>query len=100
MADARPKLDFEPVQNKAGSYVHCVLASPRLCARDTACARLSTFNFAKMRFTCVFTVSGVMVRSRAISLLDSPLAISLSIVLSRALRSSAVAEEGVGPGAD
>ena len=77
---------------RAGTAFHdCVLTKPRLCARDTACARLSTFNLTKIRFTCVFTVSGVMVRSRAIS---------LSMAVSRALNSSAAAEDGAGPGSD
>ena len=52
------------------------------CARDTACARFSTFSLLKMCFTCDFTVSGVMARFRAISLLDSPSAINLSMSLS------------------
>jgi hypothetical protein len=49
-----------------------VLTRPRLCARDTACARFSAPSFVKMFLTCDFTVSGPIARARAISLLERP----------------------------
>src|SRR6476646_2926568 len=66
--------------------------SPRLCARETACARFSTSSLLKMCLTCVLTVSGVMERTRAISLLDRPWAIQFRISPSRVLSGSALAE--------
>jgi hypothetical protein len=44
---------------------------------ETACARLSTASFTKMVLMCDFTVSGTIPSSRAISLLDRPLADTL-----------------------
>jgi hypothetical protein len=39
---------------------HCVVTRPRLCARDTACARRSTPSLPKTFLRCDFTVSGPM----------------------------------------
>jgi hypothetical protein len=49
-----------------------IRTKPRIWARETACARLSTASFMKMFLTCDFTVSGAILSSRAISLLDRP----------------------------
>src|SRR5260370_1852588 len=65
-----------------------VLAKPRLWARETACARFSTPSFTKICLTCDFTVSGAMARVWAISLLERPLVINLSISPSRFLSNS------------
>ena len=54
---------------------HGVPMSPRLCARETACARFWTLSLMKMFLTCDLTVSGAMERSRAISLSARPSAI-------------------------
>jgi hypothetical protein len=43
-----------------------IQTKPRLWARETACARLSTASFMKMFLTCDFTVSGAILSSRAI----------------------------------
>jgi hypothetical protein len=69
-----------------------VPAKPKLWARDIACARFSTFSLMKMCFTCDFTVSGAIVKFRAISLFDCPSAINLSIASSRTLNDSTIAE--------
>jgi len=73
-----------------------VLTSPRLWARDTACARFSTASSMKMRVTCDLTVSGAMERLLAISLLDWPCAISFRMSLSRALSGSAIGDIELG----
>ena len=75
-----------------------MLASPRLCARDTACARFSTASLMKMCLTCDLTVLCAMASVRAIALLDRPWAMSLRMSLSRPLSGSAIAEVRVGPG--
>ena len=49
--------------------------SLRLYARETASTRFPTLSLMKICLTCVLTVSGVMERIRAISLLDRPWAI-------------------------
>ena len=77
-------------REEKGNYE--VLSSPIVWARATACARVWTFSLVKMFLTCVFTVSGAMERIRAISLLDRPWAIRLSILPSRSLSSSSIAE--------
>jgi hypothetical protein len=64
-------------------YDQCVVISPKLWARATACARFSEPSLMKMCLTCDFTVSGVMASERAISLLDRPWAMSLRIAASR-----------------
>jgi hypothetical protein len=75
-----------------------VLTSPRLCARETACARLSTLSLLNMCFMCVLTVSGAMDRDRAISLFERPLAIKVRISLSRILSCSAIGDVETGLG--
>jgi hypothetical protein len=65
--------------------IHYVVTRPRVCARDTACARLSTPSLVKTLLRCDFTVSGPILRLRAISLLDNPSAISVRMSVSRGL---------------
>jgi hypothetical protein len=50
----------------------CVVISPKLWARATACARFSEPSLMNMCLTCDFTVSGAMASERAISLLERP----------------------------
>src|ERR1700738_4410343 len=76
VASTSRALDSPDIQPSQTRTHRSVLAKPRICARDTACARLSTFSLVKMFFTCDFTVAGAMARLRAISLFDSPSAIN------------------------
>src|SRR6202034_3800820 len=78
----------------------CVVISPKLWARATACARFSEPSLMNMCLTCDFTVSGVMASERAIFLLERPWAMSLRIATSRALRESVSLDLGLGAAAD
>jgi hypothetical protein len=57
-------------------------------ARDTASERVVTASFRKMRLTCDFTVSGEILRVRAMRLLGKPWLIFTRISRSRAVRVS------------
>ncbi len=65
--------------------------SPRLSARETACARQATPSLIKMFLRWDFTVSGAILRPRAMSLFDCPYTTNISPPSSRGLRRAAVA---------
>ena len=77
-----------PACCKAVSQVF--LITPRLWARETAWLRFSTESLPKIFLTWDFTVSGVIPRSRAISLLDLPSPIRSTISRSRGLTAPTV----------
>jgi hypothetical protein len=59
------KRDREPVDDARIALHNYIRIKPRLWARETACARLSTASFTKMFFICDLTVSGAIASSRA-----------------------------------
>src|SRR3981189_3901398 len=86
-----------PMSDQCGKgQLHCVATRPRVCARDTACARLSTPSLVKTLLRCDFTVSGPISRLRAISLLENPSAISVRMSVSRGLNGLKIRAPEVG----